>query len=224
MSDHVSNSAAVSVHVLRRLPQYLNYLKSLDTREIRSISAPAIAKALQLNEVQVRKDLAIVSAAGKPRTGFALSALINDIESYLGYDNVNEAVLVGAGQLGRALLSYSGFESCGLKIAVAFDADDSVVGMDIGGKKVFPVSKLKDLCKRMNIHIGIITVPADQAQSVCDRLVDAGILAIWNFAPVHLTAPEDVIVQNENMAHSLAVLSKRLKEKRDVSGYAGQNR
>jgi len=173
-----------------------------------------IAKALNLNEVQVRKDLSAVSSCGgKPKTGFDVEQMIRDIEEFLGYDNVNEAVLVGVGRLGRALISYRGFDRYGLKIVVAFDDDESVMGAEIGETQVLPVSKLKDLCQRLGIHIGIITVPASSAQGVCNMLIDAGIRAIWNFAPVHLSVPEDVIVQNENMAASLAVLSKRLTEK-----------
>ena len=116
---------------------------------------------------------------------------------------------MGVGRLGRALISYKGFDRYGLKIVVAFDEDDSIAGMSIGETPVFPVSKLTDLCRRLGVHIGIVTVPAPFAQSVCDMLIDAGILAIWNFAPVHLNVPEEIIVQNENMAASLAVLSKR---------------
>ena len=139
--------------------------------------------------------------------------MIDDLEEYLGYKNVNEAVVVGAGQLGKALLSYRGFDNYGLRIVVAFDRDASVVGSEIGGKLVLPVSKMQGLCERMGIHIGIITVPAEGAQQVCDEMVAGGILAIWNFAPVHLTVPGHILVQDENMAASLAVLSKHLMEK-----------
>jgi redox-sensing transcriptional repressor len=189
-------------------------LKTLNNENATTISAPVIAKALNLNEVQVRKDLAAVSSSGgKPKTGFVVSELIFDLEEFLGYDNVTEAVLVGVGQLGKALLSYKGFDGYGLKIVVAFDSDEAVAGMKIGETRVFPVEKLMDLCQRLNVHIGIITVPAQEAQNVCDMLVEAGIRAIWNFAPVHLNVPEHIIVQNENLAASLAVLSKQLTEK-----------
>ena len=109
------------------------------------------------------------------------------------------------------MLSYKGFEQYGLDIVMAFDADESLAGQQICGKHIFPPSQLSDMCRRMNIHIGIITVPASQAQVVCDQLVAGGVLAIWNFAPLHLSAPERILVQNENMAASLAVLSKHLQ-------------
>jgi redox-sensing transcriptional repressor len=117
--------------------------------------------------------------------------------------------------LGRALLSYGGFKSYGINIAAAFDVDGGIVGSEIGpGKiRVFETSLISSLCRRLNIHIGIIAVPPDQAQLVCDRMVAGGILAIWNFVPVRLAAPNDILVQNEDMAASLALLSKHLRER-----------
>ena len=115
--------------------------------------------------------------------------------------------------MGRALLSYRGFEAYGLSIVAAFDVDPNLTGGEISGKQVLPMSKLPSICQSMNIHIGIITVPASQAQAVCDALVGSGVLAIWNFAPMHLNTPEGILVQNENMAASLAVLSKHLSER-----------
>jgi redox-sensing transcriptional repressor len=204
---------SISVQTLKRLPIYLNHLKTLDRERTKIISSPAIARALGLNEVQVRKDLAAIKSGGRPRTGYLLEKLITDLETYLGYGNVNEAVLAGAGHLGRALLSYQGFDAYGLNIVVGFDVDESVVGTEIAGKKILPLEKLDSLCHRMHINIGIIAVPAEAAQSVCDQMIEAGIKAIWNFAPVQLEVPEDILVQNENIASSLAVLSKHLKKK-----------
>lgn len=207
------DSPPISVQTLRRLPLYLNHLKSLDSEKIKIISSPAIARALNLNEVQVRKDLAAIKSGGRPRTGYLLDKLVADLESYLGYGNVDEAILAGVGHLGRALLSYKGFQSYGLNIVVGFDVDDKVIGTEVGGKKILPLDKLVGLCRRMHVNIGIITVPPDKAQAVCDLMIEAGIQAVWNFAPVRLSVPEDIIVQNENMASSLAVLSKHLRKK-----------
>lgn len=206
--------ASISRQALQRMPYYLQALRSARDSGAEIISAPTVAAQLGLNEVQVRKDFASVSnIAGKPKTGFQTRELIAAIESCLGYDNTNEAVLVGAGSLGRALLSYRGFEAYGLSIVAAFDVDPNLSGGEISGKQVLPMAKLPGVCRSMNIHIGIITVPASQAQGVCDALVGSGVLAIWNFAPVHLNTPEGILVQNENMAASLAVLSKHLSER-----------
>ncbi len=214
MSAQKDRPVALSKQALQRMPYYLEYLKKLRGEGSAIVAAPAIAQAMGLNEVQVRKDFAAVSSTGgKPKTGFAITELIADMERFLGYRNLNEAVLVGAGSLGRALLSYKGFDDYGIKIVMAFDVKESVVGQEIFGKKVFSVTQLSDLCRRMKIRVGIITVPAAQAQGVCDSLVAGGIRAIWNFAPAHLSAPEDILIQNENMAASLAVLLKHLGER-----------
>ena len=202
---------AVSKQALQRLPLYLNFLKQRDP--LSNVSATIIAQALSLNDVQVRKDLASISQRGRPKIGYITKELINDIEQFLGYDNTQNAVIVGAGNLGRALLSYDGFEKQGLDIVAAFDMDNNKLGEMINGKQVMDISKLYNLCQRMKIRLGIITVPAFAAQEVCDRLVEAGVLGIWNFSPVHLNVPENVLVQNENMAFSLAMLSKHLSEK-----------
>lgn len=205
---------SISKQALQRMPYYLQTLRAARESGAKIISAPSVAAQLGLNEVQVRKDFAAVSmTSGKPKMGFEIDALILAIESCLGYDDSNDAVLVGAGSLGRALLSYHGFEDYGLRIVSAFDTNPAVVGTTISGKQVLPMEKLSDLCHRLNIHIGIITVPAPYAQDVCDALVNSGVLGIWNFAPVHLNAPEGILVQSENMAASLAILSKHLSER-----------
>ena len=209
---------SISRQALQRMPYYLQTLWAARDSGAEIISAPTVAAQLGLNEVQVRKDFASVSnTAGKPKTGFQTNELITAIESCLGYDNTNEAVLVGAGSLGRALLSYRGFEEYGLSIVAAFDVDPNLIGGEISGKQVLSTDKLAGAIHKMNIHIGIITVPASQAQGVCDFLVESGVLAIWNFAPVHLTTPDGILVQNENMAASLAVLSKHLSEQLESS-------
>ncbi len=200
----------ISKSVLKRLPVYLNYLKALPADAPDHISATTIAAALNMGEVQVRKDLAMVSGSGRPKVGYPRSALTTDIEQFLGYDNTNNAVLIGAGKLGRALLGYTGFSEYGLNIVAAFDADPAQAGTDASGRPVLPMQELSKLCTRWNILIGIITVPAPHAQEVCNCLIANGIKAIWNFAPAHLDVPEGILVHNENMAASLAILSKHL--------------
>ncbi len=201
----------VSSQVLERLPLYLSYLRSLPPDSSAYISATSIAKVLGLGEVQVRKDLAEVSDKGRPKIGYQVSALIESIEEFLGYNNINDAVIVGAGKLGLALLDYGGFKDYGLNIVAAFDADKSKDGtITSSGKEIADVSRFINLTKRMQIKMGIITVPAPEAQSVCDMMIAAGIKAIWNFAPTHLIVPDGILVLNENMAASLAKLSAHL--------------
>lgn len=210
----MNSDNTLSLQALRRLPNYYNYLKQLQRSGVKYVASPALARAMSLNEVQVRKDLAAVSSTpGTPRKGFEVDSLLDCIGECLGYKNIEDAILIGAGRLGRALLFYRGFEDHGVRIVAAFDADESIVGMSAGTKKIFPMSKLPGMCRRMHVHMGIITVPAPQAQGVCDLLVENGILAIWNFAPIHLIVPEGVLVQSENLAAQLALLSRHLTEK-----------
>ena len=201
----------ISKAALGRMPGYLLYLKNRAKEGEVFISSTVMAEDLKQNPVQVRKDLAIVSRRpGRPKLGFEISALIGDIEDFLGYNNTSEAVIVGVGRLGKTLLSYDGFESHGLNIVAGFDANAEIEGSVYGGKKVFAIDKFHGLVKRMNILIGIITVPKEQAQPVCDMMISSGIKAIWNFAPTHLTVPEGIIVKYEDLAASLALLSKTL--------------
>ena len=163
-----------------------------------------------MGEVQVRKDLAIVSDGGRPTIGYLRESLITDIEQFLGYDNTTDAVLIGAGKLGLALMGYSGFEEYGLNIHAAFDTSPTLEKTE-DGQPIYHISKLEHFCKVHKVLMGIITVPAAHAQEVADRLIACGVKAIWNFAPVHLDVPEHILVQNENMATSLAVLSVHLR-------------
>lgn len=197
----------LSKAVLKRLPGYLAYLKSLPEDSSPYISATSIANALNMGEVQVRKDLAVVSKAGKPKIGYPRADLVENISRYLCYDNTTDAILVGAGKLGQALLDYSGFAAYGLNILAAFD----VAPVEQSSKPILPMAELDRFCREHNVHMGIITVPAQYAQEVCDQMIRCGIKAIWNFAPVHLDVPQHTLVQNENMATSLAVLSMHLQ-------------
>lgn len=198
----------LSKAVLKRLPSYLSYLKSLPEDSSPYISATTIANELNMGEVQVRKDLAVVSKAGKPKVGYPRADLIENISRYLCYDNTTDAILVGAGKLGQALLGYSGFEAYGLNILAAFDVAPQPSGSD---KPILPMEEMEKFCQQNNVHMGIITVPAEHAQMVTDLLIQCGIKAIWNFAPTHLDVPANTLVQNENMATSLAVLSMHLQ-------------
>ena len=200
----------ISKSVLKRLPGYLTYLKSMAEEDNKYISATALANALGMGEVQVRKDLAMVSNGGRPKVGYLRRALINDIEQFLGYENTTDAVLIGAGKLGQALCAYSGFSAYGLNILAAFDLEPTCDWAS-DTTPIYPMYQLQSFCQANKILMGIITVPASQAQNVCDQLIESGIKAIWNFAPTHLEVPENILVQYENMATSLAVLSMHLQ-------------
>ena len=202
-----------SKNQLRRFPIYLSYLRERQTEGMEFISSPQIALSLNLSEEQVRKDLNLVSSrSGKPKVGRDIKLLIFDIEEFLGYRDSRKAVLVGAGHLGRALMAHEGFVSYGLDIVCAFDNDIYKTDCIFNGKNIYSIGDLEKKCHELNVHIGIITVPQKYAQEVCDRLVAVGIRGIWNFTSAVLEVPDNVIVQNENMASSLAILSNKLKE------------
>ncbi len=200
----------ISKSVLKRLPGYLAYLKNIPDTSSPYISATGLANALGMGEVQVRKDLAMVSDGGRPKIGYLRESLIEDISQFLGYDNTTDAILVGAGKLGQALLGYSGFAAYGLNILAAFDIQP-FASKTAEGRMVYPMENLESFCRTNKVLMAIITVPAQYAQEVCDQLIQCGIQAVWNFAPTHLDVPDGILVQNENMATSLAVLSMHLQ-------------
>ena len=195
---------------LQRLPVYLNYLKSLSGDENKYISSGAIAVALGMGEVLVRKDLAYTSSAGRPKVGYVRTELIAAIEEYLGCNAKKNAVLVGVGGLGRALMSYGGFVNYGIEIVEAYDSDPAKEGMVIAGKKVCSADEFERGMAVYSPRLAIIAVPASAAQSVCDMLVAAGIKGILNFAPVQLKAPESVAVRNIDVAANLAIISSMI--------------
>lgn len=202
---------------LRRLPVYLHYLKGQAEKGVLEISTTAISNALRLDATQVRKDLAYTGIAGKPKVGYEVELLISAIEDFLNWNNLTDAFLIGAGNLGLAMLGYGHFRQYGINIVAAFDNDPTKVGKEFHGVTILHNNKLIDLAKRMHIHIGILTVPASEAQCAAEMMVQGGIDAIWNFAPVSLELPENVIVENAQFSTSLAVLTRKLAEKLNVT-------
>ncbi len=180
------------------------------------MATPELARYMNLEAIVVRKDLASTGVTGQPGVGYKVVELIESIRTFLSWDNISEAVLVGAGSLGSAILGYEGFEEYGLRIVAAFDADPAKVGTVIHDREVFDVSRIAELTHRMHVHMGIICVPAEHAQAVADQLVAGGVWGIWNFANVSLKAPDNVVVQREVIAGGLAVLSVKLDKLREA--------
>jgi len=201
----------ISKALMRRLPLYLNHLKSLPGED-GNISATSIANSLGLGHVLVRKDLAKISGEGRRRTGRSRQQLIRDIETYLDYASTTTTVVVGTGMLGQALLDYRGFEESGLNVLAGFDSQPALKQSD-SGKPIYPMSRLSSFCKLYNVRIGIIAVPAEKAQAVCDNLIVCGVQAIWNFSSACLTVPMGMILQNENWAISGTNLRMQLKNR-----------
>jgi redox-sensing transcriptional repressor len=206
----MKHEPGVSQATMRRLPVYLHLLHRHRDAGLESVSCSDIGRELGLDPTQVRKDMEATGTVGRPRIGFSVSGLIEAIENFLGWNKVNEAFLAGAGNLGTALLGYGRLKNYGVNIVAAFDANPAVVGREIYGRQVLSIERLTDLAARMHVLIGIIAVPAEHAQAVADAMVAGGIRAIWNFAPVSLRLPPEIIVQNEELYYSLASLSRKL--------------
>ena len=201
----------ISKATIARMPLYLHFLQEENTKGTQYISSTVIAQNISVSSVLVRKDLALVSSeAGRPKLGFGVSRLIVDIEKFLGYDNIYEAIVVGAGGLGRAFLGYEGFKNNGLNVVAAFDVDESLVGAVVAGKRILHMEELGAFVAENNIRLGIVTVPKAAAQEVVNKLVEAGVKAIWNFAPAPLRVPKDIVIKTEDLAASLAMLAGKL--------------
>lgn len=198
------------VPTIKRLPLYLRLLRKMKADGEEYASGTVVARELGLDPIVVRKDLAITGAVGRPRLGFPMDEIISAIEDFLGWSNTSDAILVGVGCLGRALLGYAGFEQHGMRIVAAFDSDPEIIGTQVHGKTVIDVKKLPEMAKEMHVQIGVLTVTASVAQVVADAMVEGGIRGIWNFTPTTLDVPENVILHREELASSLAVLSHRL--------------
>ena len=192
---------------IRRYPIYLRAIKARIARGELSVSSAVLAEELGLDPVLTRKDLAMSGVSGKPRRGYPAKELCGAINRALGWDSETDAVLVGVGSLGRALLGYTGFEEQNLSIAAAFDNNPALNGQTIHGVMVHPMSELPSLVASLNVKIGILTVPTFAAQTCANELIAAGIKGIWSFCPVQIDVPKGVTVQNVDLAQSLAVLS-----------------
>ena len=196
---------------LKRLPSYLQFLKKAKDKGLLTITAPHMGRELKCDPTQVVKDLSAAGAKGKPRIGYNIYEVIQDIESFLGFDQPNEAFLVGAGNLGAALISYPDFQEYGLNIIAAFDNDPDKIGRSGDRINVIHMDKFCDMAKRLHIRIAILTTPASVAQEVADQLVKCGIKAIWNLTPARLHLPEDIAIQNTSMYSNVAILLKKLE-------------
>lgn len=200
-----------SKNQLERYPFYLKYFKELQAEGVETISSPKIAKVLGYSEEQIRKDLqAVSSIPGRPKKGRNVDKLVDTLETFLGYKGETNAVIIGCGHLGLALLHYPNFDDMGLSIVAGFDVEPSLIGKKIDSKEIYDLKEIGDIFPRVGGEIAIVAVPASAAQSAIDAAVKAGAKGIWNFAPTHVTVPNHVVIENFNFSSSLAVLMHRL--------------
>lgn len=197
---------------IRRLPRYLTVLRNLQAQGREVVSSSFLAQELRVEQIVTKKDLEITGISGRTGVGYVVADLIEAIEEFLGWNNLADAFLVGAGNLGCALLGYEGFRNYGLNLIAAFDTNPGRVGRMVSGINVFYLDKLPDLASRMHIQLAVLTVPGEAAQETADLLVDSGIRGIWNFTATNLKVPAGVIVQREDLAAGLAELSVKMRK------------
>jgi len=209
MTSKIQNP--IPLPAIRRLPAYLRLLKAYKIEGETWVSATSLAQELRYKPIQVRKDMAWTGVEGKPKVGFNIDDLILAINYQLGWDNTTDAVLIGVGNLGRALDGYKGFGNYGLKTLSVHDTDPQKIGTKLDGLIIKPMDALEDSVKRFGIHIAILTTPTEYVQEIAERLVTAGITGIWNFAPGKLKLPADIVIQRTDLATGFAELSSKLK-------------
>jgi redox-sensing transcriptional repressor len=204
---------------IRRLPSYLHIIRDARKDGYEYISGTVIAQELNLEPIQVRKDLAITGIAGKPKKGYPINALITAIEHFLGWDSIRDAILVGSGNLGSALLGYQEFKFHGLHVVAAFDTDPTKISKTVHGVPIFGIDTLESKISELKPKLAVLTVPSTFAQPVTDALVRAGITAIWNFTNVKLKVPETVTVQKEDLSSGYALLCvmTMIRDKKDLA-------
>lgn len=202
-----AKNVSASIPTIRRLPSYLQVVRRYREEGHVVISGTVIAEELELEAIQVRKDLAVTGIVGKPRVGYPVEDLINAIRKFLGWDKACRAVVVGAGNLGSALMGYNELKSHGLTLVAGFDVAPERLGPRENAPEVYSMDDLKLVVTREQARLAILTVPSPSAQEVCDNLVAAGISQIWNFTNARLRVPEDVLVLREDLSSGYAVLT-----------------
>lgn len=195
---------------LRRLPWYLAYLSTLRNASVEYISTTKIAEALDVDPSQIAKDLSFLGIRGKTRIGYQVDALESALRDYLGFDRSHNAIMMGAGSLGAALIADSGLQRYGLNIVAGIDIKPEIIGSVINGVRIYGTEETQKLVETLDIKIGIIAVPVESAQSAADTIADAGVKAIWNFTPSRIRVRDGVVIANTSIYSHLAVMYNRL--------------
>lgn len=201
----------VSIAVIRRLPKYLRFLEDLEESGVKGISSQELSELTGFTASQIRQDFNNFGGFGQQGFGYNVKSLKENIGKIVGYDLTKNAVIVGAGNLGKTVAKYSGFRDAGLNIIGIFDRNPNNIGQDIDGTEIQDISKIENFLKNKKVHVGIITVDKESAQDIADLFVKYGVNGIWNFAPLDLNLPEGTMVENMRFTESLLVLSYFLK-------------
>lgn len=200
---------------LRRLPWYLAYVSMLHANGVEYVSSTQISKELNVDASQIAKDLSFLNIKGKTRIGYEVTQLERELQDFLGFKEAHQAIIVGVGSLGAALIQDSGLSRYGLNIVAGFDINPAIVGSSLCKVPIYDISHMNEYCNRSGVEIGIVTVPVDQAQEVADTMIKAGIKALWNFTPFRIRAGEGIVIQNTSIYSHLAVMYNRLDSQKN---------
>ncbi len=198
---------------IRRIPMYLFYLKSVQSKGGNYITAPVMGRILDIDPTQIRKDFAEIKIKGKTKIGYELDITIKKIEFFLGYHIHREAFIIGVGNIGTALVNFKGFYNEGIEIIKGFDIDSNKIGSKINGVNIYDIKTIKYHFNKTPIDVAIISVPNEQAQEVINEMVEIGIKAFWNFTTMPLSVPNDIIIENTCIDSSLAMIKWKLHNK-----------
>ena len=195
---------------IRRLPWYLSYVRMLDNLHVEYVSSTQISKELNVQSSQIAKDLSFLNIRGKTRIGYEVHSLVEELENYLGFNRQHDAVVIGVGSLGSALMQDSGLMNYGLNIVAGFDVRSEVIGTRLGGLPVYDISELAEWQREHRVSIAILTVPVERAQETAALAIKSGMNALWNFTPYRIKAPEDVVIANTSIYAHLAIIYNRM--------------
>ncbi len=206
----------ISMAVIKRLPKYHRYLREMLNNDVDRISSKDLSEKIGFTASQIRQDLNCFGDFGQQGYGYNVKELYNQISGILGLTRDYKTVIIGAGNIGQAIANYTRFDKLGFELQGIFDANPKLIGLKIRDVEIHDIDNLQHFLMHNPIDIGIICVPRINAQKVCDILINNGVKALWNFAPVDLSAPEEVIIENVHLSESLLTLSYLLNEREKI--------
>lgn len=210
MAKNNENQNILPEPTIRRLPWYLSYVRMLDHMQVEYVSSTQISKELNVQSSQIAKDLSFLNIRGKTRIGYEVKSLMTELEDFLGFNHQHDAVVIGTGSLGAALMQDRGLENYGLNIVAGFDVRSEVIGKNLGGLPVYDIGKLAEWQREHHVPIAILTVPVESAQETADLVIASGMTAIWNFTPYRIKAPDNVVIANTSIYAHLAIIYNRM--------------
>ena len=222
MTKISENRTILPEPTIRRLPWYLSYVRMLDNLHVEYVSSTQISKELNVQSSQIAKDLSFLNIRGKTRIGYEVKSLVSELENFLGFNRQHNAVVIGTGSLGTALMQDHGLENYGLNIVAGFDVHSEVIGQCVGGVPVYAIDELASWQQEHGVSIAILTVPVERAQETADLAISSGMTALWNFTPYRIKAPEDIVIANTSIYAHLAIIYNRMHQTSiDINDHQG---